>query len=62
MLKVLCTVCYDEAGDTGEEYQRVIDWDNQEQKRDFASKADWAIRNGGCVTTERTDLELGRIE
>lgn len=58
MLKVLCTVFYP---DTGECHKRVIDWDDRNSQRDFASRADWAVRNGGKVTTEKTDLPIGVV-
>jgi len=59
VLKVLCTVFY---SDTGECYKRVINWDDQDARREFARRADWAVRNGGKVTTEETTiLPLGVI-
>jgi hypothetical protein len=52
MLQVICTVFY---ADTGEFCKRVIDWDDPEQRRKFARRANQAIRDGGKVTTERFD-------
>jgi hypothetical protein len=49
MLKVRCVVFYP---DSGEQFSRVIDWDDPVSKKDFAIKADFAIREGGKVTTQ----------
>lgn len=56
MLQVLCSVTYI---DTGEHHSRVIDWDNCDDRRTFAQRADKAIRNGGIVTTQTTELPVG---
>lgn len=58
MLKVRCEVYYPEATQV---LVRVIDWDDYDQKREFARRCDWAIRNGGKVTTMATDEPVGRI-
>jgi hypothetical protein len=57
-MNVLCTVFYP---DTGECHKRVIDWNDWDAKREFASRADWAVRDGGKVTTEKTELPLGEV-
>ena len=59
MFNVLCTVVYP---DTGEFHKRVIDWDNYDARKEFARKANSAIYDGGKVTTEPTELDVGHIE
>jgi len=49
-MRVECEVYYP---DTGERFMRVIDWDDFDQRSEFAKKADKAIRNGGIVTTRK---------
>ena len=51
MFSVECVVYYP---DTNTELRRVVDWDDRNERRVFAEKADAAIRDGGIVTTKQT--------